>query len=34
MNQIIIKTMCEILGDHQLEGGYLFPYTEKPIPIL
>ena len=33
MNQII-KTMCEILGDHQEEGGYLFPYSQKPIPIL
>ena len=26
--------MCEILGDHQEEGGYLFPYSQKPIPIL
>ena len=33
MNQII-KTMCEIIGDHQEEGGYLFPYSEKPIPVL
>lgn len=33
MNQII-KTMCEIIGDHQDEGGYSFPYSEKPIPIL
>lgn len=33
MNQII-KTMCEILGDHQQEGGYSFPYSQKPIPIL
>ena len=33
MNQII-KTMCEIIGDHQEEGGYLFPYSQKSIPIL
>lgn len=33
MNQII-KTMCEVIGDHQTEGGYLFPYSEKPIPVL
>lgn len=33
MNQII-KTMCEILGDHQEQGGYLFPYSQKSIPIL
>ena len=33
MNQII-KTMCEILGDHQEQGGYLFPYSQGLIPIL
>ena len=33
MNQII-KTMCEIIGDHQQEGGYLFPYSQKPNPII
>ena len=33
MNQII-KTMCEIIGDHQEQGGYLFPYSQQPIPIL
>lgn len=26
--------MCEILGDHQINGGYNFPYSQKPIPIL
>ena len=30
----IIKTMCEILGEHQPTGGYLFPYSQQPIPIL
>lgn len=33
MNQII-KTVCEIVGDHQEQGGYLFPYSKQPIPIL
>lgn len=32
MNQII-KTMCEIMGDHQEDGGYIFPYSERDIPI-
>ena len=30
----IIKTMCEVMGDHQEDGGYLFPYNEQYIPVL
>jgi len=30
----IIKTMCEIVGDHQQTGGYLFPYSGGDIPVL
>ena len=30
----IIKTMCEIVGDHQENGGYLFPYSKQDIPVL
>lgn len=30
----IIKTMLEIIGDHQETGGYIFPYSQKDIPIL
>lgn len=30
----LIKTMCEIVGEHQEQGGYMFPYSQKPIPIL
>ena len=30
----LIRTMCEIIGEHQEQGGYMFPYSQKPIPIL
>ena len=30
----IIKTICEIIGDHQTDGGYQFPYSKRPIPVL
>lgn len=30
----LIKTICEVLGDHQDNGGYLFPYSQKDVPIL
>lgn len=30
----LIRTMCEIIGEHQEQGGYMFPFSKKPIPIL
>lgn len=30
----LIKTMCEIIGEHQPQGGYEFPYSQRSVPIL